>query len=127
MFALPPKSGHQTKRFACPLSAMNGLMHRNKPCLHSITSAPIERRGYIEPKRLGGLHVDHQLELGRLLNGQFARFGPFQDLSDIACRAAIKIRIVYAVSDQPPGIDEFLRRSSDELKKASNNLCRRFV
>jgi hypothetical protein len=97
------------------------------PSFNHLVGPPIERRGYIEPKRLGGLHVDHQLELGRLLNGQFARFGPFQDLSDIACRAAIKIRIVYAVSDQPPGIDEFLRRSSDELKKASNNLCRRFV
>src|SRR5215510_8397202 len=35
-----------------------------------------------QPERLGRLHVDHQLELGRLLDGQIARFSALQDFVD---------------------------------------------
>ena len=34
-------------------------------------------------KRLGGLHVDDQLELGRRLHRQFGRLLPFENSSDI--------------------------------------------
>jgi hypothetical protein len=32
-----------------------------------------------DAERLGGLHVDHQFELCRLLNGQVGRLGAFED------------------------------------------------
>ena len=35
-----------------------------------------------EAKSLGGLEVDHQLELGRLLDGQVSGLGAFQDFVD---------------------------------------------
>src|SRR5437016_5773856 len=42
-----------------------------------------DRRGDGEAEGLGGLEVDHQLELYRLLHGEISRFGPLQDLIDI--------------------------------------------
>src|SRR5262249_43543964 len=42
-----------------------------------------ERRRNRETEGLGGLEVDHQLELGWLLHGQIARLGPLEDLVDI--------------------------------------------
>jgi hypothetical protein len=36
-----------------------------------------------EAERLRGLEVDHQLELGRLLNRQIGRLGALQDFSGV--------------------------------------------
>ena len=38
-----------------------------------------DERGNREPKRLGGLEVDDQLELHGLLYGEISRFGAFQN------------------------------------------------
>src|SRR5262249_60921520 len=38
-----------------------------------------ERRWHFETERLGGLEIDHQLELRRLLDRQFCRVGPFEN------------------------------------------------
>jgi hypothetical protein len=35
-----------------------------------------------EPQRLGGLEVDHEIELARLLHGQFGGLGALEDLID---------------------------------------------
>src|SRR5215467_3638909 len=39
-----------------------------------------QRRGDRQPERLGGPEIDHQLEPGRLLDGEIARLGAFEDL-----------------------------------------------
>ena len=52
-----------------------------------------------EAERLGGLEIDHQLEFGRLLDGQVGRFGAFEDLVDVDGGAPIQV-------------DRGLRRSS---------------
>src|SRR5262249_26959972 len=41
-----------------------------------------------EAERLGGLHVDDKLELGRLFDRQISRLRAFEDLVDIGCRVA---------------------------------------
>ena len=50
-----------------------------------------EGLGNGEPQRLGGLEIDHQLELVRLLDGQVAGLGALEDLVDSSgapsCRA----------------------------------------
>src|ERR1700730_10951884 len=45
-----------------------------------LVGAGEERLRHGETERFGGLHVDKQLELGRLLDGKLARFRPLQDL-----------------------------------------------
>src|SRR4030095_12956613 len=42
-----------------------------------------ERLRNRQPERLGRLHVDHELELGGLLDGQVGWFGAFEDLAHI--------------------------------------------
>ena len=41
-----------------------------------------------QAERLGGLQINHELGLRRLLDRKLARFGAFQDLVDIRCRTA---------------------------------------
>ena len=47
-----------------------------------------ERWGDGEAERLGGLEIDHQLEFHRLLHGQVARLGAFQNLVHVYSDAA---------------------------------------
>ena len=48
-------------------------------------------RGDGEAEGLGGLEVDHQLELGRLLYREVGRGGTFEDLSDIGGRTPMPL------------------------------------
>jgi hypothetical protein len=60
-----PGSRHSSAQFACPLSAKK--RHR-PPSLDDLVGAGKHRRRNVEAERLGRFHVDHELELGRLLN-----------------------------------------------------------
>src|ERR1700674_2349126 len=62
--------------------------------------------GKIEPERLGGLEIDDELELGRLLDGKIGRLGPLQDSIDIDGGAPVKIRSVYVIGHQATGLDD---------------------
>src|SRR5213594_544269 len=61
-----------------------------------------------EPKRLGGLQVDRQLELDGLLHGEVSGLGPLENLVDIGRSAPVHVRNMGAVAHQPPRVDEFL-------------------
>jgi hypothetical protein len=54
MSVLPPKNGHRATTAACPFRAINGLMHRSKQNLYSITSSARARResGMVSPSAL---------------------------------------------------------------------------
>jgi len=51
-----------------------------------------QRRRDGEAEGLGGLEVDNQLELGRLLDGQITRFDPLQDPVHVESGAAEHVR-----------------------------------
>ena len=43
----------------------------------------------VEAERLGGLEVDDELKLGRLLDRQIGRLGALQDMVDVVSRPRI--------------------------------------
>ena len=53
-----------------------------------------------ETKRLGGLEVDDEFELGRLLYGQFARLGSLQYLVHLLGSAPIEVPIVRPIGHE---------------------------
>src|SRR5262245_66342910 len=57
----------------------------------------------LEAERLGGLEVDHQLELGRLLDRQIARLGALENPADVNAGLAIGVRKVRSIAHQTPG------------------------
>src|SRR4029453_6543375 len=73
---------------ACPL--LNDLIRPRK-----------HRRRDRETEGLGGLQVDHQLELGGLLDGNIASVRASQDLVDLAARLTDCTHEVWSVRDQP--------------------------
>ena len=74
----------------------------NSRRLHSITSSARASRvrRHVEAERLGGLEVDDQLELGRLLHRQVGRLLALEDAIDIAGCALVEIDIVDAIGCQ---------------------------
>src|SRR3984893_12500317 len=77
-----PVSGIDSRSQALPSRATSGL-----PLFDYIIGALLEKQGHIEAERLGGLEVDHQLELGGCLHRQGGGAHTFQDAVDvIRCR-----------------------------------------
>src|SRR5262249_5992621 len=56
-----------------------------------------QRRWDREAKGLGGLEVDDQFELRRLLDGEVGRLGALEDLVHEICRSAVKLRQIRPV------------------------------
>jgi hypothetical protein len=48
----------------------------------------LEKRWHLEGQCLGGLQIDHQLELGRALDRQLTRFSALEDAVDVLWRLA---------------------------------------
>jgi hypothetical protein len=53
-----------------------------------LVGAQQQRGRHGEAERFGRLHVDHELEFGRLLYRQIGRLGAFEDLIDVAACTA---------------------------------------
>src|SRR2546426_5935208 len=54
-----------------------------------------------EAERLGGLEVDHELELCRLLDRQVAGLGAFEDFVNVGGRTAVQRGNVRAIGHEP--------------------------
>src|SRR5262245_4303630 len=76
--------------------------------LDHLVSAYQERFGNFESKSLGGLEVDHQLELCGRLNGQLPWFLAPQDAISIGCRALITVIGVASIRQQSAASSEKL-------------------
>ena len=64
----------------------------------------------VETERLGGLEIDHQLELGRLHDWQIVGFGAAEDFAGIDASLAIGIRQAGSGADQSAGFSELAER-----------------
>jgi len=62
-----------------------------------------ERRRYVKAECVGSLEVEHQFELGRLLDRQIARRRPFKNLVDKVGRAATQLDEIHPIGQQAAG------------------------
>jgi len=70
---------------------------RLHPSLDHFIGANEERLRDCQPKRLRSLEIDREIEFGRLLNGNIARFGVAQILVDILSGALEQRDIIWSV------------------------------
>src|SRR5438552_17898977 len=98
-----PKSDYAMHGQRFVMVALSGVL--GDPSLNDLVRPLQQRRRDRQPERLGGLEVDHQLELRRLLNGEVARFGALQDLVDEDRRAPLEIGRIRIIGHQATGID----------------------
>src|SRR5713226_87502 len=59
-----------------------------------------------QAERLGGLEVDHQLELRGLLDREVGGLGALEDFVDVGCGAPPEIREIRPVGHEPTSIHE---------------------
>jgi hypothetical protein len=53
---------------------------------------------YRQPERLGGLEIDAQREIGRLLDRQLTHLGASEDAVNVACRLAVLFSSVVSLT-----------------------------
>ena len=71
-----------------------------------LVGAREHRCRHVEAERFGGLHVDHQLVLGRRLHGQVGWLLALEDAIDVNGRATVMVVLIRPVGDQAAGGDE---------------------
>src|SRR5258706_13610117 len=105
---------------ACPLSGRNStyrLVQISETSSQQICSLLDHLVGellklprHVEPERLGGLHVDHQVELNRCLYRELARLGAPEDAIRISRRSSKWIEPVVSVGQQAAEFSEETER-----------------
>ena len=87
--------------------------HRASAALFDyLVGAGEERRWHSNAKRIGGFHIDDQLETSWLLDRQIGRLGAFEDFVDVHGSLAKKVRIYRGVRHQPAFVGEPARHGN---------------
>src|SRR5471032_1897460 len=88
------RPGHGASRIAAigrhpkPSTLPDSCIAANCASFDRLVGANEQRGRHGEAERFGSLHIDHQLEFGRLLYRQIGRLGAFEDLIDVAACTA---------------------------------------
>src|ERR1700730_17592055 len=102
-----------------------GKFHLEPPftSFDHLVGALLELQRHIEAERLGGLHIDHQLELDGGLDGKLARLLPLEDAIGIGRRAPKIIGQVNSVGQQAAEFSEETVRIDVRETVASRQQC----
>src|SRR5258705_13727559 len=80
---------------------------RKSPILFDqFVGAVEQRQRHGEAERLGGLEIDHQVELDRQLHWKIARLCSFQNLVDVSGCTAIGIGDAWPIADKSAIVDK---------------------
>src|SRR5690349_3929004 len=74
-----------------------------------LVGAGEDRWRHGEAKRLRGLEIDDQLELGRLLDWQIGRSGAFENPPDVSTDIVIGVGQARSITDQAAGGDVYAK------------------
>src|SRR5262245_45526352 len=96
------------------------------PLLDHLIGAGKQGRRYAQTKRVRRLHIDHQFELGGLLDGQLARLGTIEDLINIPGRAAIEIGKICHIGHKPASFDVLSERICARKSGFEREHCQEF-
>ena len=103
LWPAPDKPSHGLLPAMCQLRTYCTATNDAQSCndlLDHLVGALLELHRHIKAKRLGGLHIDHQLELDRGLDGKLARLRALEDVIGIGRRASKIIDEVISVRQQ---------------------------
>src|SRR3989442_8374367 len=76
--------------------------------LNDLVRPPQQRRWDRQPERPGGLEIDDQLELRRLLDGQIGWLGPPEDLVHVRRGTPLHLRSIYSIGHETPWLYKYL-------------------
>jgi hypothetical protein len=75
---------------------------RGNRLFDDLVGAGEDRWRHGQPERFGGLEIDDQLEVGRLVDGQIGGLGAVEDLSEVNASLMIGSGEAGPVADQAP-------------------------
>src|SRR5262245_52657277 len=90
---------HRTSSASCDSSG-TGQIRKSPLSLDHLGGAAEQRRRHWEAEGFRGLEVDHQFELFRGLDGQFARLRALKDAIGIDCPAPEIIQYYISIGEQ---------------------------
>ena len=93
-----------------PRADATGSLAKKHQLFDHLVSARKQGVWYVEADRLGCLQVDHQLELGRVLDRQLSRLLALQNAIDVPPGAPVEVDVVDAVGRQPAADDVVTER-----------------
>src|SRR5262245_17239498 len=88
------------------LSMRNKRVQKAWNSLNQLISLCDEERRHFEAKCFGGLEIDHQLELRRLLDGEVGGLGALQDLVHKRGGPSMEIEKARPVRHKPSGLHD---------------------
>src|SRR5947207_13131160 len=81
-------------------------LQTNLQLFDHLIGAGEERRGNVDADRLGGFQIDHEIELGCLLDRQLAGLIVSEDAADIDAGLTMRINEVRTIAPHSPGFDK---------------------
>src|ERR1700730_300275 len=86
------------------------ILQQNAALLDNLVGAGEQRRRHREAERPGGLQIDDELELDRLLHRQVGWFLALEDAADVNASLANCISNARSVAHQPAGFGKRARK-----------------
>src|SRR5258708_29459686 len=104
--ALPKRTYAIPHRYVRLVPRATERIAANSALFDHFVSQQLHRYRYIDAERLGGLHVDDQLEPGGLLDGEVGGLGALEDLVHVHRAAPKQVVDVGAIGDETAHLDK---------------------